>query len=136
MYYYYYIWNYVFLGSEVAENTSDWRWGLRVTPFMGLLAILLIIFFMIDPERGLFCILYCYTSCLFTFYFLKFNIEITKLFTWKYTGHADGAHLTPGSPKEDLTALAKNKSYMLSLAGFTCVTLQVSKCVFILFRKH
>lgn len=76
------------IGSEVAENTSDWRWGLRVTPFMGLLAILLIIFFMIDPERG----------------------------------HADGAHLTPGSPKEDLTALAKNKSYMLSLAGFTCVT--------------
>ena len=55
-------------------------------------------------------------------FFLKFNIEITKLFTWKYTGHADGAHLTPGSPKEDLTALAKNKSYMLSLSGFTCVT--------------
>ena len=122
VYYNYYTWNHLFLGSEVAENTSDWRWGLRVTPFMGLLAILLIIFFMIDPERGLFCILYCYTSCLFTFYFLRFNIELTKLFTWKYTGHADGAHLTPGSPKEDLTALAKNKSYMLSLAGFTCVT--------------
>ena len=77
---------------------------------------------MIDPERGLFCILYCYISCLFTLYFFEFNIEITKLFTLKFTGHADGAHLTPGSPKEDLTALAKNKSYMLSLAGFTCVT--------------
>jgi len=41
------------IGSEVAANTSDWRWGLRVTPFMGLFALILIVFFMVDPERGL-----------------------------------------------------------------------------------
>ena len=78
---------FCFLGAEVAENTSDWRWGLRVTPFMGLFALLLIVFFMIDPERGT----------------------------------AEGAHLRPSSPIIDLKALAKNKSYILSCTGFTCV---------------
>ena len=78
----------IFSGSEVAANASDWRWGLRVTPFMGLFALLLIVFFMIDPERGL----------------------------------AEGAHLRPSSPMIDLRALAKNKSFVLSTVGFTCVT--------------
>ena len=40
------------VGSEVATYTSDWRWGLRVTPIMGALAVLLIIFLLVDPERG------------------------------------------------------------------------------------
>ena len=55
---------------------------------MGLFALLLIVFFMIDPERGL----------------------------------AEGAHLRPSSPMIDLRALAKNKSFVLSTVGFTCVT--------------
>ena len=37
-------------------------------------------------------------------------------------GQADGAHLTPSTPKDDLMALAKNKSFVLSTVGFTCVT--------------
>ena len=77
-----------FSGSEVAANASDWRWGLRVTPFMGLFALLLIVFLMVDPERGL----------------------------------AEGAHLRPSSPTIDLKALGKNKSFVLSTVGFTCVT--------------
>ena len=40
------------VGSEVAANVNDWRWGLRVTPFMGLVAILFIIFLLVDPPRG------------------------------------------------------------------------------------
>lgn len=40
------------VGSEVAGATDDWRWGLRVTPILGALAVFLIVFFMIDPERG------------------------------------------------------------------------------------
>jgi len=76
------------IGSEVAVHTSDWRWGLRVTPFIGLFAILLIVFFMIDPPRGL----------------------------------AEGAQLNPTtSPIGDLKSLAKNKSFVLSNMGFTCV---------------
>jgi len=40
------------VGSEVAGATDDWRWGLRVTPIMGALAVFMIIFLMQDPERG------------------------------------------------------------------------------------
>merc|ERR1712018_759350 len=76
------------VAMAAAEHVSDWRWGLRVTPFLGLFALLLIIFFMIDPERGL----------------------------------AEGANLRPSAPIEDLKALGKNKSFMLSTIGFTCVT--------------
>jgi len=40
------------VGSQVAGVMDDWRWGLRVTPMMGAVAVFMIIFFMIDPERG------------------------------------------------------------------------------------
>jgi MFS family permease len=40
------------VGSEVAGATDDWRWGLRVTPIMGALAVFMIVFLMVDPERG------------------------------------------------------------------------------------
>ena len=40
------------VGSEVAGSVDDWRWGLRVTPFMGLIAITSIIFLLVDPPRG------------------------------------------------------------------------------------
>ena len=66
---------------------EDWRWGLRVTPIMGALAVLLIIFLMTDPERGA----------------------------------ADGSRLKPTSPFSDLKALLRNKSFVFSTIGFTCV---------------
>ena len=37
-------------------------------------------------------------------------------------GQAENAHGVPSSPVEDLKALAKNKSFVLSTIGFTCVT--------------
>lgn len=41
---------------EIAKVSADdlvaWRWGLRVTPVMGLLALVLILFFIHDPPRG------------------------------------------------------------------------------------
>lgn len=40
------------VGSQVAGAAGDWRWGLRVTPVMGALAVLGIIFLMTDPPRG------------------------------------------------------------------------------------
>lgn len=39
-------------GSETARLTGAWQWGLRVTPVMGALAVLLILFAMEDPARG------------------------------------------------------------------------------------
>ena len=40
------------VGSETAQLAGDWRWGIRVTPILGVAAVLLIMFFMEDPPRG------------------------------------------------------------------------------------
>ena len=40
------------VGSGTANLSGSWRWGLRVTPLMGIVAVLLIIFVMHDPVRG------------------------------------------------------------------------------------
>jgi len=40
------------VGSEMADATDDWRWGLRVTPIMGAVAVFMIVFLMVDPKRG------------------------------------------------------------------------------------
>lgn len=40
------------LGSSVANAAGDWRWGLRVTPILGLIGILLITFVVQEPKRG------------------------------------------------------------------------------------
>ena len=37
------------VGSEVAEHSPDWRWGLRVTPFVGIAALVAVYFLMIEP---------------------------------------------------------------------------------------
>lgn len=31
---------------------SAWQWGLRVTPVLGAVAVILIAFLMVDPPRG------------------------------------------------------------------------------------
>ena len=41
------------VGSKVAELAGgDWRWGVRVTPFLNILALVLLLLLMIDPPRG------------------------------------------------------------------------------------
>jgi len=40
------------VGAQVADLAPDWRWGLRVTPVLGLIALLAIFFFVRDPPRG------------------------------------------------------------------------------------
>ncbi|KAM3917715.1 protein spinster homolog 1 [Leptodactylus fuscus] len=39
-------------GSKVTSAAGDWHWALRVTPGLGLIAILLLIFFVEEPPRG------------------------------------------------------------------------------------
>lgn len=76
------------VGSETARAADKWQWGLRVTPIMGAVAVLLIMFVMKDPARG----------------------------------ESEGSdHLVPTSWSSDIRALARNASFMLSTAGFTCV---------------
>ncbi|XP_034831764.1 protein spinster isoform X4 [Maniola hyperantus] len=40
------------VGSVVGAAANNWRWGLRVTPFLGLAAVALILWVMENPERG------------------------------------------------------------------------------------
>ena len=39
-------------GSQVASLANDWRWGLRVTPMLNLVAVVLLLAFLLDPPRG------------------------------------------------------------------------------------
>lgn len=40
------------MGSETAKLAGSWHWALRVTPSLGIVAVLLIALVLIDPERG------------------------------------------------------------------------------------
>jgi MFS family permease len=40
------------IGSNIASAFGDWRWALRMTPPLGLLCVLLLIFVVKDPTRG------------------------------------------------------------------------------------
>lgn len=75
------------VGSGMATLLGNWRWALRLTPILGLIAVVLLVF-CIEPKRG----------------------------------QSEGSHLIAStSYSEDLTILMKNRSFMLSTAGFTCV---------------
>ncbi|SPP73967.1 protein spinster [Drosophila guanche] len=75
------------VGSKTAHLANNWRWALRVTPILGVAAVLLIMLIK-DPERG----------------------------------HSEGSHnMEATSYRQDIKELLKNRSFMLSTAGFTCV---------------
>ncbi|KAM9843815.1 protein spinster homolog 1 [Aulostomus maculatus] len=40
------------VGSQVSNVTLDWHWALRVTPALGLIAVLLLLFVVQEPKRG------------------------------------------------------------------------------------
>ena len=40
------------VGSCVATAFGNWRWGIRVTPLLGVVCLLLIIFVIKEPQRG------------------------------------------------------------------------------------
>ncbi|XP_030040828.1 protein spinster isoform X3 [Manduca sexta] len=75
------------VGSVAGAAAGNWRWGLRVTPFLGAVAVALISWVMQDPERG----------------------------------QAEESHMKPTSYRDDLRALVRNPSFMLSTLAFTCV---------------
>ncbi|KAH8296952.1 hypothetical protein KR044_001608 [Drosophila immigrans] len=75
------------VGSKTAHLANNWRWALRVTPILGVVAVVLI-FLIKDPKRG--------------------ASEATH-------------NLEPTSFMTDIKELVKNRSFMLSTGGFTCV---------------
>ncbi|XP_050351244.1 protein spinster isoform X1 [Nymphalis io] len=75
------------VGSVAGAAAGNWRWGLRVTPFLGVIAVGLIVWVMENPERG----------------------------------QAEESRMKPTSYVDDLKALMRNPSFMLSTLAFTCV---------------
>lgn len=76
------------VGSNVAKALGSWQWALRVTPILGVVCTLLIIFVCKEPARG---------------------------------ASEGGSHLGQTSWGDDIRYLCKNKSFMFSSFGFTCV---------------
>ena len=83
------------VGSQVAAFAGDWAWGLRVTPFLNIVALVLLIFFLIDPPRG--------------------DHDVQKLSDSKESNFMEQMK----SWGQDLMYLLTNKSYMLSTIAFT-----------------
>eukprot|EP00096_Caligus_rogercresseyi_P008223 TRINITY_DN26710_c0_g1_i1.p1 TRINITY_DN26710_c0_g1~~TRINITY_DN26710_c0_g1_i1.p1 ORF type:complete len:467 (+),score=76.24 TRINITY_DN26710_c0_g1_i1:30-1430(+) len=80
------------VGDKVGQLAGDWRWGLRVTPVLTLIGILLMFFFLLDPERG--------------------TTEGVKTSKTK----------SNTSILDDLKYLLKNKSYILVTIAYTFLT--------------
>ncbi len=40
------------VGSNVAEAFNDWKWALRVTPPLGFICVVLLLFVVKEPKRG------------------------------------------------------------------------------------
>uniref|UniRef100_G1QB38 Protein spinster homolog 1 n=1 Tax=Myotis lucifugus TaxID=59463 RepID=G1QB38_MYOLU len=78
-------------GSKVKDVAGDWHWALRVTPGLGVVAVLLLFLVVREPPRG--------------------AVE----------RHSDSPPLSPTSWRADLRALARNPSFVLSSLGFTAV---------------
>lgn len=78
-------------GSKVKDVAGDWHWALRVTPGLGVVAVLLLFLVVREPPRG--------------------AVE----------RHSNSPPLNPTSWWADLRALARNPSFILSSLGFTAV---------------
>lgn len=40
------------VGSQIATLAGSWQWALRFTPLLGVVAVILTLFVLKDPERG------------------------------------------------------------------------------------
>ncbi|KAI4498585.1 hypothetical protein M0802_006291 [Mischocyttarus mexicanus] len=77
------------IGGKMSTATGSWQWGLRVTPVLGIIAIILLLIGVREPVRG---------------------------------EREGGVHITNTAWLQDVKALMKNPSFILSTAGFTCVS--------------
>ncbi|XP_057322970.1 protein spinster [Microplitis mediator] len=74
--------------AKIVQATGKWQSGLRITPGLGIIAIILILTLVRDPARG---------------------------------EKEGGSHISSTSWSVDIKELLKNRSFMLSTGGFTCV---------------
>ncbi|XP_049600339.1 protein spinster homolog 1 [Syngnathus scovelli] len=78
------------VGSQVSNVAKDWHWALRVTPGLGLVAVLLLVLVVQEPKRG--------------------AVEARSEHQLHHSSWTD-----------DLRALSRNPSFVLSTLGFTAV---------------
>lgn len=77
------------VGSSVSKLLGNWFWALRITPVLGVVAVILTVFVVHEPPRG----------------------------------ESDGGtSLKNTGIKDDCLHLLRNRSFMWSTVGFTCVT--------------
>merc|ERR1712126_34472 len=80
------------VGSAIATATGDWRWGVRFTPILTFVVLILLFFFLQDHPRGAHA---------------KYEVDMTGMSKWdKVKSYCD-----------DLAYLIKNKTYLLTTFG-------------------
>ncbi|TKR89102.1 hypothetical protein L596_013253 [Steinernema carpocapsae] len=82
------------VGSYVASAFGAWYWGLRVTPVVGFVCLLLIVFVIQEPERGA---------------------------ADKADGAKNACDQAPSTYFEDLKEIVQVKSYLTSTVGYIAV---------------
>jgi len=82
------------IGSQIANIAGDWRWGVRTTPILTSVALLLIIVFLKDYPRGSHA---------------QYEVNLSGM----------SAKDKLRSYGDDLTYLLKNRSFVLTTLGFT-----------------
>ena len=110
----------------MAQAAGDWRWGVRTTPFLAYIALVVLVLFLTDPPRGN-LILRAYhfarTNYSFLYPVSKMSHEMCLNNIIGHNAQLDGEKLAGrDSWKEDIKYLFKNKSFMFSSAGFTFLT--------------
>uniref|UniRef100_A0A0N5BLI4 MFS domain-containing protein n=1 Tax=Strongyloides papillosus TaxID=174720 RepID=A0A0N5BLI4_STREA len=83
------------VGSAVANAANNWQWGVRVTPFFGIICVLMIVFVIKEPERGL----------------AEKDEKNASAFEGKNTSYW-----------KDLKYLAKSKTYIFATIGSATIT--------------
>ncbi|KAK3747989.1 hypothetical protein QZH41_014359 [Actinostola sp. cb2023] len=87
------------VGSEVTKATGDWKWGLRVTPMLGAVCFLLLLFVVHEPPRGA----------------IEKGVNPNLV-------SASNVHQSSSSYCQDLMYLFRVRGFIWLDLGFTCVT--------------
>jgi MFS family permease len=92
------------VGSQMAKAFGKWQWALRVTPPLGIISVVFIMFVMKEPVRG------------------EAEANPNDLSSSNTNDHQHQTlALHHHSILEDIRALSRNRSYIWSTLGFTCV---------------
>lgn len=93
------------VGSKFSQLMNQWQWALRVTPVLGIIAVLFTVFAMHEPKRGA-------AEC---FEDPKNIDDVSESIVVEH----------PSSFIDDLRVIVHIPSFLWSTAGFTCISFVV-----------